>query len=153
MNKIKNQPKILTQDELSKLTEDLKEYSRQADERSKKIKTLDHLRDDAEKFVEMASQDLNGEYSFYTVYENSNDNKIETYILIHSFYNEKDVAEDKVEKVMLEDMALLNQKLKETTLPIDYCFVMPYYDYIDGNSCLFNNLIGISIDEALKNKE
>lgn len=150
MNKIKTQPKLLNKEELSNLSEELEEYSKKAKERSDKIKTLRHLCDDAEKFVEKESKSLHGEYSFYTVYENSNDDKIETYILIHAFYHEKDVSEDIAEKVILEDIAILNKKLKETTLPIDYCFVMPYYDYINGNSCLFNNLIGISIEEAVK---
>lgn len=82
---------------------------------------------------------LNGEYDFYCIYEREDGLR---YALIYGFYKEKTkLSEHTFQKYALDDALLIHNELKKSGLNIDYIFVLPYLDLINGNSLLFETVV------------
>lgn len=123
-------------------------------ERGKNIKTIyGPLRDNVEALFENCKKYMHGEYSLYTIYEDSNDDKKVTYGLVYAEYFEKDCGkEEQFLATLMHDAIMLHKKLLKSGLALDYYHIMPYYNPIQGSSVLYNNSI-ICTNELDLNKE
>ncbi len=100
---------------------------------------------EASSLVEGCQASLQGEYSFYSICLKGN----QVYGLIHAFYNESSsITEYNVESVVKKDCLYLHQQLKQSTLNLDYFFVMPYFDYLDKKrgSSLYESVLTNKIE-------
>lgn len=112
-------------------------------ERAKNIKTIyGSLRENVEALFENCKKYMHGEYSLYTIYEDSNDNKKVTYGLVYAEYFEKDCGkEEQFLATLMHDAIMLHKKLLKSGLALDYYRIMPYYNSIEGSSVLYNTSI------------
>lgn len=86
---------------------------------------------------------LRGEHSFYCVYQKPLGSTVR-YALIHATYLEKNgIKLEDMDRIILEDGKLMQQKLEEAQLECDYFYIMPYFDFVDRTkgSILLNNRI------------
>lgn len=133
--------------ELDNENKSLEEIIRISDEnhkqRAKNIKTVrGQLRDNVEAVFDSCKKYLHGEYDLYTIYEDSNDKKIVTYGLVYAEYYEKDCgAPEQFLDILKNDAILLHKKLLQSGLALDYYYIMPYYNPIQGSSVLYNGNI------------
>lgn len=141
------QYKQMSEEEIKELRESLALASQEMRERGKKILTVESaLIEKAETLFETCLEKLHGEYQLYTVYNNTNEDTMAVYGLVYAeFYEEDGYDVEGFLKVLKEDGKFLHEKLKESNLPIDYYYIMPYYNpstgEMAGQSILYNDSI------------
>lgn len=78
-------------------------------------------------FIKNNQHMLHGEYDLYTIYEKENKQR---YALIYAEYEETgQVSEESFEEIVNNDTRYLHQKMKEENIPLNYLFVVAYFNY------------------------
>lgn len=97
------------------------------------------FRDSVDALFDACKKYLHGDYNLFTVYKDLEKNPIINYGLVYADYYEKDCGnEEEFLNTYKNDAILLQRKLIESRLPLDYYYIMPYYMQLNGNSVLFN---------------
>ncbi len=78
-------------------------------------------------FIRNYQHMVRGEYDLYTIYEKENKQR---YALIYAEYEEAGkVSEETFEEIVNADTHYLHQKMKEEKIPLNYLFVVAYFNY------------------------
>lgn len=100
------------------------------------------FRDNVDSLFDSCKKYLHGDYNLYTVYKDLEKDPIVNYGLVYADYYEKDCGdEEEFLNTYKNDAILLQKKLLESKLPLDYYYIMPYYTQLNGNSVLYNGNI------------
>lgn len=103
------------------------------------IPVYGEFRDKVDALFDSCLKDLHGEYQLYTVYKDLEKNPVVNYGLVYADYFAKDYAtEQEFLEIYKSDAIFLHEKLKESKLPLDYYFIMPYYINSENQCALYN---------------
>lgn len=140
--------KEMTEEEIEKFriesSQLFEQYRVNQEARAKNYRTITDkdFRDSLDILFESCLSHLHGEYQIYTVYEDSNETPANVYALVYAEYYEKYfTSEENFLEVYKQDAIYLAQKLKESSHPLHYYYIMPYYNFVNGNSALYNSHI------------
>lgn len=125
----------------SNFSKSMEEYNVIQKERAKKFRTIDdkEFRDNLDVLFNSCLSHLRGEYQLYTVYENSNETPPHIYALVYAEYYEKDFdSREHYNEILKEDARFLAMKLKESGLMLQYYFIVPYFNLLNGDSVVMN---------------
>lgn len=143
----------MNNDEINNISNDSEKIARQMPrprpvnnntyEKPKLIRVNDlALEETIENLIEKNANVLRGEYSFYCVYQKTQNQ--DKYALIHAFYIESDTVKyENMDRIILEDGKIMHQSLLDAKLECNYFYVLLYFDYADKSkgSVLLNNRI------------
>jgi hypothetical protein len=107
--------------------------------RAEKIKTVydPELSKQIKKLTKNTEKafNLTSPYDVYALYRNENEGEEAIYGLIYTRHTEitlgSDITPEKFTKVVQSEATILHQQLVESKLPLDYFFIVPYFDYTD----------------------
>lgn len=85
-----------------------------------------------------------GTYDVYCLYKKENS---QVYALIHADHKESNsVNESNIETIVAQESKILHSELKHTEMPIDFFFIMPYFEYKTQGSTLFTVIVTSQFD-------